>query len=169
MEKLLNLPDCTIDRPSALRNIYDRITVHTPGLNSLGVDLQHYGSLLIPIIMPKLPNEVHLRMAQKHHGFIWKVEDLLDVIKVEVEAREASNLTKPNAFRPPPQRKPPLPTANSFYAVNSTPHCVYCGGEHYPSKTGYSYSAVCNSTNPLLRTTLDVLLVVFVTSSGLAG
>lgn len=71
MEELLKLPDCTIDRPSALRNIYDRITVHTRGLNSLGVDLRHYGSLLIPIIMPKLPNEVHLRMARQHHGR-WK-------------------------------------------------------------------------------------------------
>ena len=33
------------DRPSALHNIYDRITVNTRGLSSLGIDLRHYGSL----------------------------------------------------------------------------------------------------------------------------
>ena len=68
MDKLLKLTDCTADRPSALCNIYDQITVHTKGLSSLGKNLQHYGSLLIPIVMSKLPNEVHLRMARQHHG-----------------------------------------------------------------------------------------------------
>ena len=101
MDELLKLPDCTADRPSALRNIYDRITVHTRGLNSLGINLKHYGSLLIPIVMPKLPNEVRLRMARQHHGTIWKVEDLLETIKVEAEAREASSLIKSGTFRPP--------------------------------------------------------------------
>ena len=48
--------------------------------------------------MPKLPNEVCLRMALQHHGTIWKVEDLLETIKVEAEVREASNLIKSNTF-----------------------------------------------------------------------
>jgi len=113
MDEFLKLPDCTADRPSALRNIYDGFTVHTRGLSSLGIDLQHYGSLLIPIIMPKLPNEVLLHMACQHHGSIWKVTDLLDMIMVEVEAREASNFMKLNVHKPPQQHKPPLPTPNS--------------------------------------------------------
>ena len=58
MDELMKLPDGTLDRPSSLRNVYDKITVHTRGLESLGVDLDHYGTLLIPMIMPKLPNEV---------------------------------------------------------------------------------------------------------------
>ena len=133
MDELLKLPDCTADRPSALCNIYGRITVHTRGLSSLGIDLRHYGSLLIPIVMPKLPNEVRLRMARQHHGTIWKVEDLLETIKVEAEVREASNLIKSNTFRLPHPPKPPPPTANSFYVGNATPRCPYCNGEHYPS------------------------------------
>ena len=59
--------------------------------------------------------------------------DLLDIIKVEVEAREASNFMKQNVPKPPQPHKPPLPTTNSFYAGNSTPYCVYCDGERYPS------------------------------------
>ena len=133
MDELLKLPDCTADRPSALRNFYDRMTVHTRGLSSLGIDLCHYGSLLIPIVMLKLPNEVRLRMARQHHGTIWKVEDLLETIKVEAEVREASNLIKSNTFRLPHPPKLPPPTANSFYAGNAAPRCLYCNGEHYPS------------------------------------
>ena len=57
MDELTKLPDSTLDKPSSLRNIYDKITVHMRGLGSLGVDLDHYGSLLIPLIMPKLLNE----------------------------------------------------------------------------------------------------------------
>ena len=58
MKELMKLPDSTLDRPSALRNIYDKIIVNTRGLNSLGIDMEHYGTLLIPLIVPKLPNEV---------------------------------------------------------------------------------------------------------------
>jgi len=45
MNELLKLPDYTADCPSALQNIYDCITVHTRGSSSLGINLQHYGSL----------------------------------------------------------------------------------------------------------------------------
>ena len=83
--------------------------------------------------MPKLPNEVRVCMAQQHHGTIWKVEDLLETIKDEAEAREASSLIKSGTFQPHHPPKPPPPTANSFYAGNSTPRCPYCSGEHYPS------------------------------------
>ena len=61
MDELMKLPDCNLDWPSSsLRNIYDNINVHTQGLCTLSVDLDHYGTLLIPLIMPTLPNEVHL-------------------------------------------------------------------------------------------------------------
>ena len=72
MDELTKQPDSTLDKPSSLRNIYDKITVYMRGLGSLGVDLDHYGSLLIPLMIPKLPNEIRLTMARKHPGEIWK-------------------------------------------------------------------------------------------------
>ena len=56
MDELTKLQDSTLDSPSSLRNIYSKITVHTQGLGSLGVDLNHYGALLVPLIMPKISN-----------------------------------------------------------------------------------------------------------------
>ena len=57
-EELIKLLDSTLDRPSALRNIYDNIIANTRGLNSLDVDMEHYETVLIPIIICNLPNEV---------------------------------------------------------------------------------------------------------------
>ena len=134
MDELMKLPDGTLDKPS-LRSVYDKITVHSRGLESLGVNLDHYGTLLIPLILSKLPNEVRLRMARAHLGEVWKIQDLLAMIKTEVEAREASNLMrgmsiKTNSIPRPP---PPIFTASSLYAGGLTRKCVYCTGGHYPS------------------------------------
>ena len=63
MDELLKLPECTVDRQQSLRMLFDKLTVRTRSLTSLGINMQEYGSLLIPIIMPKLPNEVRLRIA----------------------------------------------------------------------------------------------------------
>ena len=80
------LPDSTVGRSSSLRNLYDCVTIHVRGLISLGVDLNHYGALLIPIILPKLPNEVKLIMARKHPGQVCKIQELLDTIHAGVTA-----------------------------------------------------------------------------------
>ena len=62
MDELMKIPTCnSTDKPSQLRHIYDKISVHTRGLASLGVDSKQYGSLLIPVIMAKLPQEVRIR------------------------------------------------------------------------------------------------------------
>ena len=107
MDKLTKLPDYTLDRTSSLRHIYDKITVYARGLGTLGIDLDHYGTLLIPLITPKLPNEVRLTMTRNHPGVVWKIEDLLTTIKTEVEAREVSNVTKGMSLRSSPNQRPP--------------------------------------------------------------
>ena len=74
--------------------MYDKITIHIRGLSTLGVDLKEYGLLLIPILMPKLPEDMCLRLARTHPGEVWKMEDILATIRAEVEAREVSSLSK---------------------------------------------------------------------------
>jgi uncharacterized protein (DUF39 family) len=39
--------------------------------------------------MSKLPSEIRLQIARKSTQDVWKIDELLDIIK-EVEAREAS-------------------------------------------------------------------------------
>jgi hypothetical protein len=64
MDELLKIPSCSSDKSQSLRLVYDKISVHTRGLATLGISPDQYGSLLIPVIMSKLPNEIRLQIAQ---------------------------------------------------------------------------------------------------------
>ena len=99
MESPLQLPVCAGDRSSHLRLVYDKIKVNVRGLETLGVRAEQYGSFLIPIIMAKLPSEVRLQIARVTNKDVWEVEELLQVIKAEVEAREISDTIKVHEVR----------------------------------------------------------------------
>ena len=92
----LKISACTGDRLTSLRFVYDKIRAHVHGLASLGVSSEQYGSLLIPIIMSKTPSEIRLEIACKAKKDVWNIDELLDTIKFEIEAREASETTKSN-------------------------------------------------------------------------
>jgi hypothetical protein len=81
---------CSGDKPSQLRFVYDKISVSVRGLEALGVASSQYGSLLIPIIMSKLPSEIRLHIARNTVDEVWNITDLLEVMRKEVEARELS-------------------------------------------------------------------------------
>ena len=95
MDDLLKLPVCHGDKMSQLRLIYDKIWVNVRGLEALGVNAEWYGSVLIPIIMAKLPPDIRLQVARITNKDVWNIEELLHIIKGEVEAREISDAMKP--------------------------------------------------------------------------
>ena len=136
MDELIKIAPCHNDRPTSLRYVFDQISVHTRGLASLGVSPEQYGSLLIPIIMSKLPNAIRLQVARNSTDEVWKIEELLLTIKKEVEARETSEQVKTSENdRKPSTGKPPIPTASALFAKQNggknIPRCVYCKELHY--------------------------------------
>ena len=115
MDEIVKLPPSTSDRPSSLRFVYDKLSVHVRGLKSLGVSAEQYGSLLIPIVMSKLPDDVRLQIARNTKEEIWKIKDLPETIKIEMRAREASEgnrTTKTQRYqtvhRSSQRKRPPL-------------------------------------------------------------
>ena len=60
----------------------------------VGGSPEQYGSLLIPILMSKLPNSLRLEVARKSTNEISKIDELLETIQREIEAREASDQVK---------------------------------------------------------------------------
>ena len=94
MDELLRLPSCAGDKSSSLRYVYDKISVHVRGLEALGVSSKEYGSLLIPILMSKLPNDLRMRIARESKGEVWKIDELIETLCVEIEVREASERFK---------------------------------------------------------------------------
>ena len=59
MDELLKITTCNGDK-SHLRFVYDKVSAHLRGLETLGVDASQYGSLLILVIMAKLPQDVRV-------------------------------------------------------------------------------------------------------------
>ena len=86
MDELLKFPNCVGEKASSLRLIYDKITIHVRGLCALGIDSKQYGSLLIPVIMSKVPNDIRLRMARENRGGVWDQDKLMTTLLAEVEA-----------------------------------------------------------------------------------
>lgn len=64
MEELLKLPACITKKSASLRFLYDKLKVNIRGFAFLRIKSEQYGSLLIPIIMTKLPQELYLHFAR---------------------------------------------------------------------------------------------------------
>ena len=116
--------------------MYDKISVHVRGLEALGVRAEQYGSFLIPVIMSKLPSEIRLQIARVTTQEVWNIEELLRVIKGEVEARELSDGIKIQESRKlEPAHRSLIPTASSLVvkegSLSQKKTCVYCKSEHF--------------------------------------
>ena len=143
MDELLKLPPCNGEKSGQLRYIYDKVSVNVRGLEALGVRSEQYGSLLIPVIMSKLPADVRLQIARSTKNDVWVISDLLARIQKEVEARELSERVKTNN-----DFKKPGPTAKIIGSTASLTaqgtqakgsfaiKCVFCGHQHYSASCG---------------------------------
>ena len=62
MKALLNLQKAFSEKDvKALRKLYDNIEINVRSLKSLGIDFAQYGTLLIPMVMTKIHEEIRLR------------------------------------------------------------------------------------------------------------
>ena len=57
---------------------------------------EQYGSVLIPVVMSKLPTEIRVQLAILTSSEAWSIREMLELIRKEVEAREASEHVKLN-------------------------------------------------------------------------
>lgn len=135
MDEILKIQACTSNRTGKLRYVYDKISVHVRGLATLGVSSEQYGSMLIPIIMSKLPSDICLEIARKSKGDVWKIDDLLDTIKIEIEAREVSEGVR-STPQQPGKRPGGQSTVGAFVTKGGNSgkfqiRCVYCEELHY--------------------------------------
>ena len=72
-----------------LRAMLDEIETQVRGLSSLGISSKDYGSLLVPVLFKdKLPNDIKLLIGRKLSSENWTLENVLKILKVEVETRE---------------------------------------------------------------------------------
>jgi hypothetical protein len=77
MDALLKLQASTIGDIRSVRRLYGTIESHIRSLQALGVESKSYGSLLVPVIMNKIPEEMRLIVSRNFYQSTWDVDSML--------------------------------------------------------------------------------------------
>ena len=135
-----------------LRYLFDQVESTIRSLKPVGITPESYESFVAPLFMSKLPNvcnelklDINKRLPASETSETseteWKLEQLLDALKKELQLREKCNFVpsssdkgdKSSSLR---QRSFQPPTAATLYTENQekhdqfTPSCVFCKGKH---------------------------------------
>ena len=140
MEKLYNLPAVKNTDIKRLRDMFDQMETHVRGLKALGVATEQYDKLLIPLLQPKLPDDIQVEISRKCGSDAWNLKALMDALRIEIEARERclENVIhgKDSVTKEERRVQRPPPTTAAFYTaerrnIGSTPLlCIFCKGQH---------------------------------------
>ena len=88
MNSLIKLDNVANAGVKDLRHLYDKIEFNTRALKSVGISSDHFGPLLIPIVLEKLPNVIRLQVSRRLGKDNWNIELFLKCISEEISARE---------------------------------------------------------------------------------
>lgn len=75
MDEILKISVGVNENTAQLRLVYDKISINIRGLDSSGVSSSCYGSLLIPVIMSKLPTKIRVQVARSTAHVVWEMSD----------------------------------------------------------------------------------------------
>ncbi|KAG0414490.1 hypothetical protein HPB47_008349 [Ixodes persulcatus] len=108
--RLLNIKNITMSSDvTALRRLYDDITINVHRLEALGVKAEEYSVLLHAAVKKRLPDDLVLRYCQQRATDIadstGSLQTFLNFLKSEVESRERVMEIKPNQANLPKAQK----------------------------------------------------------------
>ena len=136
MRALLDLPSPN-NSLASLQLFHDSTESHMRSLLSLGKSNDSYGTLLVPIILGKLPTEIKKNLARDHENREWTIDDLQSAILKEIRILELG-IQSTNTLT---SQLPAIPTA-SFVTTTvrkknpiegAKKHvCIFCKGSHSP-------------------------------------
>jgi len=134
--------NCPTSSLSSLQLFYDTIEAHIRGLAALGKTENSYESMLVPIILGKLPSDVHKNLVREHGIGAWTISELRNAIWKEITILECGSLTYKGKTMESHQStltttlhagasgRQPQPT-NSGTGKNT---CVFCRGPHFSGR-----------------------------------
>ncbi|XP_062574758.1 uncharacterized protein LOC134236601 [Saccostrea cucullata] len=99
MQALLDLPPPK-NNLTSLRHFYDQVETYVRGLESYGQAQDTYGSLLVHVILNKLPTEIRKNLAREHGSTDWLLRDLRNSLYRKLYILEAGagiDATEPSA------------------------------------------------------------------------
>ena len=153
MDLLLNLDAVTSQQDlRGLRKLYTVVESNVRGLRALRVQSSSNGGLLIPVLISKLPTELHLIISRELKEGEWEFGTMMEIVEREVAARERSMGALTQQARKTGTSARPPPTVLSLVASASNQiTCAYCNQSH----TSNSCPTVTNpeERKRILRTT----------------
>ena len=93
---LLNVESCSDIR--LLRKILDVIKATSRNLRLHNIDSNHYGPILISVIMKKLPEECRLELSRQMPVGKWNLAKLLEVFSKQLASRERCQSIKSSEY-----------------------------------------------------------------------
>ena len=94
MQQFVSLPKIkSANDICGLREWFDKVENSVRNLKTLSVEPDSYGSLLVPLINEKLPNDLKLLIARQFDFDVWSLSKMLEYLKKEIEVKERATLT----------------------------------------------------------------------------
>ena len=114
----------------SLRCFYDQNETYIRGLESLGQMCESNNSLLVPVILNKLPGEIRKNLVREHGSNTWSLIDLRKGLNNELRIMEAGSGN---------DIVERIPTTAAFFtrsskkssSIQRNKSCVFCDGAHF--------------------------------------
>ena len=95
MQNLLNLPPPT-SKLNGLKLFYDTAESYIRGLEALGKPQESYGSMLVPIMLGKLPGRIRQNITSDRGNDKWDLYSLREALRREICIQEAGQEVRTN-------------------------------------------------------------------------
>ena len=132
----INTPTNTL---SSLQLYYDTIESHIRGLAALGKTEESYGTMLVPIILRRLPSDVHRNLARDHGNAEWTSSEVKEAFLKEISILGSGLPSSKGAvFEVYKFMTTITPYASTSGRQSQSTHqginkstCVFCKGSHF--------------------------------------
>ena len=134
IESLLKIDKTrSVTNIKGLRMLYTHVENCIRKLKALKLDTAGYGSLLIPILKDRLPDEINVIITRQFCGQIWSLDKIMQYFGNELKAQETCNLDKVTSDFS--RKREPYTTSGLFaHSRNKRYSFVYCSGDHFSSR-----------------------------------
>ena len=114
MQSLLKIQGCPSEKESQLRCICHNLTVDARGLQSVRNATRKLRQSFNTNNCPRMPSKITVQVARKFTEDIWPIEEILDIIKREIEIREMGiNVTSSDRKPVRQTNQPNRPSSNT--------------------------------------------------------
>ena len=121
---LRNKKITTRDDVKELRMLYNHVESCVRNLKSLKFDTSGYGSLLIPILKDRLPDEITIIISGKFGELIWTLDKVMEHFNRELLAQENCIASPSNISVPDSHREGGYYIASGLFGRTSKVACV---------------------------------------------